>query len=211
MSSSSFQSLDDTEHQTESQHIQSLDTEEHPLDVLSSCSSSSSSSAPAPRFPKTSRVKTDKKNDGFTEEDKADFLEIFKKFDKHGTGVIPSSELAQTLAELYKEVSPEDIEMLIEKFEIKKYNNVDCPEFIKMICFMVEKENLEVMERAFDVFDKNDDGFITIKELREVLNNIGEPGVKISDEDFNNLIDDIDVKEDKVDYEKFAEIIYSRG
>ena len=100
--------------------------------------------------------------------------------------------------------------MLIEKFEIKRYNNVDCPEFIKMCIFITERDNLEVMERAFDVFDKNDDGFITFKELREVLNNIGEPGVKISDEDFNKLVDDMDSEADKIDYKKFSEIIYNR-
>ena len=99
MSSSTFQSLDATEQKNESLPTESLDIEENPLDVLSSSSSSSesSSSSPAPRFPTTGRVRKENNDNGFTEDDKKDFLEIYNKFNKFGTGVIPSSELGSVM------------------------------------------------------------------------------------------------------------------
>ena len=53
--------------------------------------------------------------------------------------------------------------------------------------------------RHFPVFDRDGDGFITTRELRHVMHNIGE---RLSDEELDNMMREADVNGDgKIDYQ----------
>ena len=51
------------------------------------------------------------------------------------------------------------------------------------------------IRETFLLFDKNGDGFITAKELRMVMHNLGE---KITDEEINDMIQEADTNGDGV-------------
>ena len=60
----------------------------------------------------------------------------------------------------------------------------------------------EEMIEAFKTFDKNNNGFITIKELQDVMHQYGE---KLSDEDVQLMFEETDYDKDgKISFEDFV-------
>ena len=59
----------------------------------------------------------------------------------------------------------------------------------------------EELREAFQVFDKDGDGFISADELKDVMMNLGE---ELTDEEINEMITEADIDGDgKVSYEDF--------
>ena len=54
-----------------------------------------------------------------------------------------------------------------------------------------EKENLQVYQEAFELLDKNKDGEITLDELKNFFNGLGE---KMTDADLQDMINEADVE-----------------
>ena len=54
-----------------------------------------------------------------------------------------------------------------------------------------EKENLQVYQEAFELLDKNKDGEITLDELKNFFNGLGE---KMADADLQDMINEVDVE-----------------
>ncbi len=54
-----------------------------------------------------------------------------------------------------------------------------------------EKENLQVYQEAFELLDKNKDGEITLDELKNFFNGLGE---KMTDADLQDMINEVDVE-----------------
>lgn len=48
----------------------------------------------------------------------------------------------------------------------------------------------EHLKDAFDLFDRDNDGFIDATDLREILTNLGE---KVTDEDIDEMIREADI------------------
>jgi len=58
---------------------------------------------------------------------------------------------------------------------------------------------------AFKIFDKNKNGYIEAKELRQVTTTLGS---QLSEEEFNEFWKEADVNHDgKLDYEEFIKIM----
>jgi Ca2+-binding EF-hand superfamily protein len=58
------------------------------------------------------------------------------------------------------------------------------------------------------VFDKDNDGYISAAELRHVLTNIGE---KLSDEEVDEMIREADIDGDgQINYEEFVKMMISK-
>lgn len=94
--------------------------------------------------------------------------------------------------------SESEISDMLNEVDADGDGTIDFFEFLTMMARKVKDVDAEAeLKEAFDVFDKNGDGFISSEELALVLKNLGEPAsgadvarmIKDADLDGNNLID----------------------
>ena len=83
---------------------------------------------------------------------------------------------------------------------------IDFPEFLNMMAKKT-KEDPEEIKEAFEVFDKDRDGFISASELQKVLESIGE---KLSGEEIDEMMKEIDTDGDgKINFKDFTKMMAS--
>ena len=139
----------------------------------------------------------------------AEYKEAFQIFDKHGEGVINSKELGTIMRSLGLSPSDEDLKEIIDSFDNDKNNNMI--DFNSFLIIMARRKNdidkEEDLLEAFRVFDKENNGKISARELRYVMMSSGE--------DLNeNAIEDMiheasSGQEDFIDYHKFVKLMLS--
>ncbi|KVI08150.1 probable calcium-binding protein CML44 [Cynara cardunculus var. scolymus] len=103
-----------------------------------------------------------------------DLHRLFKKLDQNGDGLVSPNELQSLLDTMKVGSSVDELERLTGK------TNLSFSEFLEfygMIAVTEEKEGENESEsdlfKAFEVFDRNRDGFICDEELQEVLLTLG--------------------------------------
>ncbi|EEB05228.1 myosin II light chain [Schizosaccharomyces japonicus yFS275] len=131
------------------------------------------------------------------------YKQAFSLFDRHGTGLIPKSSIGDllracgqnpTLAEIAEIESTLPAEVNMDEFlnVLNRPHGFDMPgdpeEFVK----------------GFQVFDKDGSGMIGVGELRYVLTSLGE---KLSNEEMDELLKGIPVKDGMINYHEFVQMI----
>ncbi|KGG50401.1 calmodulin [Mitosporidium daphniae] len=133
-----------------------------------------------------------------SEEQIAELKEAFSLFDKNNDGRITIQELGRVMHALGQHPSESEISDMLNEVDADGDGTIDFFEFLTMMARKVKDVDAEAeLKEAFDVFDKNGDGFISSEELALVLKNLGEPAsgadvarmIKDADLDGNNLID----------------------
>ncbi|GER55296.1 calmodulin [Striga asiatica] len=82
---------------------------------------------------------------------------------------------------------------------------VDFQEFLDIISQKMKENVAEEMKEAFEVFDRDQDGFISAIELRNVMLNLGE---RLSEEEAEQMIKEADFDGDGlVSFEEFARMM----
>lgn len=127
-----------------------------------------------------------------------EYIDEFKKaialVAKDENGTITYVELGNVLRKLGREHSDDELKEMIRKAEKSGDNTgiIDFAEFLELLATeMGDTEHIKTLEKAFDVFDKNDDGFISIAEFKHVLKNI-DP--KFTEEQIATFIRKADTK-----------------
>ncbi|KAK7261613.1 hypothetical protein RIF29_27928 [Crotalaria pallida] len=137
---------------------------------------------------------------------------IFQLFDRNGDGRITKKELNDSLENLGIFIPDMELTNMIEKIDVNGDGCVDIDEFGELYqSIMDERDEEEDMREAFNVFDQNRDGFITVEELRSVLSSLGlKQGRTV--EDCKKMIMKVDVDGDgKVDYKEFKQMMKGGG
>ena len=148
-----------------------------------------------------------------TPEQVAEFKEVFMLFDKDEDGVITFPEVIMVMKSLGQRPSDEDLlEMVREVSEDHMYDTIEFNEFLQMMSKQ-QKRGLsqDTLKDAFRynftqwslhikisvwlsrIFDKDDDGFISVEELRSIMKNLGD---KMTDEELDEMLDAADTKHD---------------
>ena len=152
--------------------------------------------------------------DQLTEQQIAEFKEVFFLFDKNEDGTINTSELGSVLKMLGEEAKDEVLEEMIKQADVNRNGTVEFPEFLTMMSKKdadkdkkKETERVKKIRAAFRVFDKDGNGFISPAELRQVLIDHGE---KATDEKVDRWIQEADIDQDGlVSYEEFVTLMTS--
>lgn len=144
---------------------------------------------------------------------------VFDTYDENGDGYICKSELERFMRKLDVDVSEEEILYMIDSVDVNRDGCVDFEEFLELHTSLAERdqegcgaeqhdEDAELLE-AFQVFDRNQDGFISETELQTVLRNLGiNPGVKV--QDCQRMISAVDRNNDgQVDFSEFQQLMSS--
>lgn len=138
----------------------------------------------------------------------SEFKETFSLFDKDGDGFITTMELGTTMRALGQNPTEAELSELVKELMAKGSSIIDFPEFLTLMARkMRDTEGESAIKNAFNVFDTTGSGFISAKDLKYVLTNIGEI---LSDADIDELFRDAEVDpSEPVSYDDFVKMMLS--
>jgi|Transcript_15206 calmodulin len=143
--------------------------------------------------------------DTLSEEQIATFQDLFSVFDEDDSGKISYKELATALRSLGQIITEEEVHAMLAEVDVDNDGTMDFPEFLKLMADkMKEPEPEDDIREAFQVMDKDGNGYLNAKELRYVLTNIGEP---LTEEEVEKILADADVDGDgRIDFNEFVKM-----
>eukprot|EP00656_Telonema_subtile_P056068 TRINITY_DN8872_c0_g1_i2.p2 TRINITY_DN8872_c0_g1~~TRINITY_DN8872_c0_g1_i2.p2 ORF type:complete len:155 (+),score=36.07 TRINITY_DN8872_c0_g1_i2:145-609(+) len=111
--------------------------------------------------------------------DIAEAREAFSLYDRTGRGTITSDCVAVVVRSLGANPLDGEVNELVAEVDQQGTGLVTFPEFLTIMQQFVTTQNrpedaAEEIIRAFEVFDPDETGFVTVKELRHIFNNLGE-------------------------------------
>ncbi|KAL2338407.1 hypothetical protein Fmac_012853 [Flemingia macrophylla] len=149
---------------------------------------------------------------------KGELRKVFSTFDKNGDGFITKEELRESLRNIRIFMTDKEVDDVVAKYDSNGDGLLDFQEFCLLTSECVgasgeereEKEGEEVnLKEAFDVFDKDNDGLISVEELALVLTSLGlREGMKI--EECKEMINKVDMDGDgMVNFHEFKKMMMS--
>ena len=147
-----------------------------------------------------------KKRTELTEEQKQEIKEAFDLFDTDGSGNIDAKELKVAMRALGFEPKREEIKQLIAQVSKDGSGVIDYPEFLDMMSAkMQERDPKEEMMKAFRLFDDDETGKISFKNLKRVAKELGE---NMTDDEIAEMIEEADRDGDgEIGEEEFMRIM----
>lgn len=143
--------------------------------------------------------------DELTEVEISELKDAFALFDKNNDGFINFPELKDIVVSLGNNPSDSEIERMIHELDADGDGSIDFPEFLIFMSKNFKKRArrsvCEELKDAFNVFDRNGDGYITHEEMKRVLDEFEE---NLSDKDVAEMIKEADQDGDgKINYQEF--------
>ena len=140
-------------------------------------------------FKKSQESRKTKRKD-LTAEQKQEIKEAFDLFDTDGSGTIDAKELKVAMRALGFEPKKEEIRKMIADADRDGSGVIDFPEFLDMMTQkMAERDPREEMLKAFRLFDDDETGKISFKNLKRVAKELGE---NMTDDEIQEMIDEAD-------------------
>uniref|UniRef100_A0A6U2LA76 EF-hand domain-containing protein n=1 Tax=Leptocylindrus danicus TaxID=163516 RepID=A0A6U2LA76_9STRA len=141
-----------------------------------------------------------------TEEEKLEIKEAFDLFDTDGSGIIDAKELKVAMRALGFEPKKEEIRKLIAEVDKDGSGTIDFSEFLDMMTSkMGERDSKEEILKAFRLFDDDETGKISFRNLKRVARELGEI---MTDEELQEMIDEADMDGDgEINQEEFLRIM----
>jgi centrin-1 len=133
----------------------------------------------------TSRTTAD-----LTEEQKQEIREAFDQFDTDGSGSIDAQELKMAMRALGFELSREEIREMIQKVVGSNATILDFQQFFEMMGQKIlERDPLKEILKAFELFDKDHNGMISLRDLKSATIELGE---NLTDDELREMIREAD-------------------
>merc|ERR1712084_212335 len=137
---------------------------------------------------------------GLTDDQIQEIREAFDLFDTDGSGTIDAKELKVAMRALGLDAKKDEIRRMINDFN----------EFLNMMTArMGDRDSREEIIKVFRLFDDDETGKISFKNLKRVAQELGE---NMTDEELQEMIDEADRDGDgEVNEEEFFRIMKRRG
>ncbi len=141
-----------------------------------------------------------------TEEQRQEIKEAFDLFDTDGSGSIDSKELKVAMRALGFEPRKEEVKRMISEMDKDGSGTIEYPEFEDMMASkMAERDPREEILKAFKLFDDDNTGKISFKNLKRVARELGE---NMTDEELMEMIEEADRDGDgEISQEEFLRIM----
>ncbi len=147
---------------------------------------------------------------GLDDEQMEELKEAFNLFDTEGKGVIDVRELKAAFRALGFQVKKAEIrQMFIDMDKDLGSANVTLDEFVDMVSpRMLNRDSREEIMKVFSLFDDDNSGAISFKNLKRVAMELGE---NLTDEELQEMIDEADRDGDGViNEEEFYRVMRKR-
>ncbi|XP_004684041.1 PREDICTED: centrin-1 [Condylura cristata] len=141
-----------------------------------------------------------------TEDQKQEVREAFDLFDADGSGTIDVKELRVAMRALGFEPKKEEIKKIISEVDKEGKGKVNFNDFLAVMTQkMAEKDTKQEILKAFRLFDDDETGKISFRNLKRVASELGE---HLTDEELQEMIDEADRDGDgEVNEEEFLLIM----
>ena len=144
-----------------------------------------------------------------SEEQITEFEKAFLLFDDDGDGAVNKEELGAVMESLGQSLNETELQELINNVD-QVDNKIDLSCFLNIMGILKAKDIRveEDMREVFNVLDIDGSGFISTKELKQVMTDLGD---NPSDSEVEELMRYADIDGDgKVSYEEFVTIIKTK-
>lgn len=130
----------------------------------------------------------------------------FDLFDTTGTGVIDQKDLKIALMTLGFETTKDEIRHLVADLDSNNTTTLDFNDFLHIIKSELPKRDpRKELEEAFKLFDVDQTGRITFKNLKSVVSSMGE---SLTDQEIMEIIDEADKTGDHdITLDEFIDLI----
>ncbi|KRX10169.1 hypothetical protein PPERSA_08572 [Pseudocohnilembus persalinus] len=167
------------------------------------------SNNPEKQYQKLAQPQKKKKNQRtkLTQEQIEVLDQAFQLFDTDKSGFIDDKELRDAMKALGFEASKAEVAKLIQEIDKDGSGTIDLEEFKQMMQtkMLYEKNVQQELERAFQFFDDNGEGFIDKNKLKKVAADLGE---ETDDKLIESMISAADLDQDgKVNKDEFLRVM----
>lgn len=141
------------------------------------------------------------------DEQVAEYKEVFMLFDKDEDGVLSFSELNIVMKSLGQRPSEKRLLSMVRAVsEDHLYDTIEFNEFLQMMSKQQKEDvSIDCLLDAFRIFDKDEDGFITVEELTRIMTSLGE---KMAQKELNEMIKEADSDGDGlINYQEFCGVL----
>lgn len=148
--------------------------------------------------------------DQLTEEEIAEFREIFSLVDKDGGGTISKDELGELMDTLGIDTSPEDIDYMIAEIDQDGTGEIDFEEFVTVMSRKVNATYTSVqVKSAFKLFEAGGPvGYVKSETLKKALCTYGSE--KLTEEQANDLVNQLEADpQGMINYEVYVDMLMS--
>lgn len=136
-----------------------------------------------------------------TEEEIKGLRQMFSNMDTDNSGRITFEEFKSGLSRLGSKLSEPEVRQLMDAADVDKSGTIDYTEFITATINRHRFEKEEDLIKAFQYFDKDNNGIITRDELRQAMAQYGLG----DDATIDEIIEDVDTNKDgNINYEEFV-------
>merc|ERR1712195_331078 len=146
---------------------------------------------------------------GLTDDQIQEIREAFDLFDTDGSGTIDAKELKVAMRALGLDAKKDEIRRMINDIDKDGSGTIDFNEFLNMMTArMGDRDSREEIVKVFRLFDDDETGKISFKNLKRVAQELGE---NMTDEELQEMIDEADRDGDgEVNEEEFFRIMKRR-
>lgn len=168
------------------------------------------SAAPAATGAATVPIGAGRKKSGprfdLSDTQKADIKEAFDLFDTDSAGTIDTKELKVAIRALGFEPKKEEIKRMIADVDKENSGRITYADFVHLMTQkMSEKDSNDEIMKAFRLFDDDDTGAISFRNLKRVARELGE---NLTDDELREMISEADLDGDgQVDQSEFLRIM----
>lgn len=139
--------------------------------------------------------------ESLSEEEIVGLVQMFKSMDTDNSGTITFDELKEGLTKLGTKISESEVRQLMEAADVDGNGSIDYVEFVTATMHKNRMERENRLYKAFLYFDEDRSGYITLEELKHVLNQYNVADEKL----IQNMIDEVDVDHDgMINYDEFV-------
>ncbi|RLM99394.1 calcium-dependent protein kinase [Panicum miliaceum] len=136
-----------------------------------------------------------------SEEEIRGLKEMFKSMDSDNSGTITVDKLRRGLAKKGTKLSEAEVQQLMDAADADGNGTIDYEEFITTTMHMNRMDRDEHLYTAFQYFDKDNSGYITMEELEQALR---EKGL-LDGRDIKEIVAEVDADNDgRINYTEFA-------
>jgi len=143
-----------------------------------------------------------------TEDQKQELREAFELFDVDKTGSIDLHELKVLMRALGFDVKKPDVIKMVHEVDPSNNGAVDYEQFLEIMTDKyADRDPEEEIKKAFQLFDDDHSGKISLKNMKRVARELGE---NLSEEELQAMIDEFDRDQDgEISSEEFLTIMKS--
>ena len=141
-----------------------------------------------------------------SDEQRQEIKEAFELFDTDKTGSIDYHELKVAMRALGFDVKKQEVLQIMRDYCEDGSGQIDFDEFLQIMTDKISaRRPEEEIEKAFKLFDEDNSGKISLRNLRRVARELGE---NLSDDELQAMIDEFDKDQDgEISSDEFLNIM----